>query len=620
MCGIVGYISEHDLPLDEQIAALRHRGPDNEAVETYAVCGRKIGFGHTRLSIVDLTVEAHQPFHSADGQYSIVYNGEIYNHRELRRRLEQEGIQFRTNSDTEVLLAMYAHFGPAALKQIDGIFAFAIIDRIRGVLFCARDHLGIKPFYYHTDGTRRSFHFASELKALFKFDSVPKQIATDGITEFLFNGWVYEPDCGLEGIKKIPPGHWMTIDLESHALDVAEYYNAVDSRPPQDTIQKLIEESIERQALSEVPIALFFSGGVDSTVIAAQLRNRLTSLTVRYAGSEMAAAGLQDDFAFGSRIAKVLGLDLQIEDLEVKQLAPDEILEQIRSICRGIEEPISDFTYYPSRLLSERARAKGNKVILSGMGADEMFLGYPRYLAVRYRSLVRLFTPIIRLAGPVLRKIPSLSKKIDRLVSFSQARDFAVGYSHLIGYFSLKEISKLVRNPGAIDAYREKSAQLLKPASGLDDTKKAMYLDLYGFLAHNFVVSDKASMAHSIELRVPLATKDILSKNIHEPTHRMIGFVCLKKILKEMLTDVLPRRLVYRRKTGFNPPLDGMMHLLGKSRLQTILLDGHISRYLNTKPVADLIEMHFAGQANHTYKLWQLLYLHYWIEFIQEQV
>jgi len=606
--------------LNEQVAALRHRGPDHNAAETYEVLGRKIGFGHTRLSIVDLTAEAHQPFHSADGQYSIIYNGEIYNHRKLRDQLESQGVHFRTNSDTEVLLALYARSGQAALKQLDGIFAFAILDRLRGVLFCARDHLGIKPFYYHADLEQGHFYFASEIKALFKFDSVPKRIAAEGLTEFLFNGWVYEPDCGLEGIKKIPPGYCLAIDLASQALEVSAYYNAAHSQPPESAVQQLIDEAIETQALSEVPIALFFSGGVDSTVIAAQLRNRMTSLTVRYAGSEMAVAGLQDDFAFGSRIAALLGLDLQIEEVEVKQKTAVDILEQIRGICRGIEEPISDFTYYPAYLLSKCARAAGNKVILSGMGADEVFLGYPRYLAVRYRSLLRWLTPIITLSRPVLRKLPSLSKKIDCLISFARSKDFAVGYSHLIGYFSSQEIKALVKQPETIDAYRRKTCELLKPAENLDDTKKAMYLDLYGFLTHNFIVSDKASMANSIEMRVPLVTKDILSKNIHEPTRRLMGLACLKKVLKEMLKKVLPRSLVYRRKTGFNPPLDGLIQSLGKDRLRTILLDGDISRYLHTAPIADLVDMHFAGQANHTYKLWQLLFLHYWIEFIQEQM
>ena len=619
MCGIVGYVNKRELSLKKQVAALPHRGPDNAAMETFSRCNRKIGFGHTRLSIVDLSAEAHQPFHSADGRYAVIYNGEIYNHRELRSHLEEKGVHFRTNSDTEVLIAMYAHFGKAALKQLDGIFAFALLDLVRGKLFCARDHLGIKPFYYHTNRTRQTFYFASEIKVLFEFDDVPRKISTAGITEFLFNGWIYEPECGLEGIYKIPPGHSLTFDLETGETQVEVYYNAVESQPPANTVKELVHEAIELQALSEVPIALFFSGGIDSTIIAAQLRDRMTSLTVKYADNEMAAAGLQDDFAFGSKIAEILGLDLEVEELQLKQQDAGEILAQIRSICRGIEEPISDFTYYPAHLLSERARAKGNKVILSGMGADEVFLGYPRYLAVRYRVLLRWLTPFIKLAGPVLRKIPSLSKKIDRLLSFSRASDFAIGYSHLIGYFSSKEIQELVRSPETISVYGKKTERLLKPAQSLENTKKAMYLDLYGFLAHNFIVSDKASMANSIELRVPLVTKDILSKTIHEPTGRLIGLGCLKKVLKEMLTSVLPHNLVYRRKTGFNPPLDSMMQLLGKDRLQTILLNGHLSRFLHKTPIANLIDTHFTGQANHTYKLWQLLYLNYWIEFIHEQ-
>ncbi len=618
MCGIVGYISPDHTPLDQQVAALRHRGPDYEASELYDTCGGKVGFGHTRLSIVDLTAQAHQPFHSEDGQYSIVYNGEIYNHLSLRARLEKNGVTFKTTSDTEVLLAMYARFGEKALAQLDGIFSFAILDRNRNELFCARDQLGIKPFYYFENLTRQCFYFASELKALFKFTPVPKRISSDGITEFLLNGWVYEPDCGLEQIKKIPPGHWLSVNLRKHTLRIEPYYNVVTTPPPRDTIQNLVHASIETQALSEVPIALFFSGGVDSSVIAERLRDRLTSMTVRYAGNEMAAAGLQDDFTYGSRIAELLGLDLQVEDLEIKQQAADDILEQIRSICRGVEEPISDFTYYPSLLLSERARRSGNKVILSGMGADEMFLGYPRYLMVRYRSLLRWLAPVLRLAGPVARKLPSLAKKFDRLLSFVNAKDFAMGYSHLVGYFSLDEIKGLIKNPDTIVPYQEKLKGLLAPANRLDDTKKAMYLDLFGFLAHNFIVADKSSMAHSIELRVPLATRDILSKNFHEPVNRLMGFVCLKKSLKQMLTGALPRSLVYRRKTGFNPPMDGMIRLLGRTRIRSLLLGGYLNQYLNTSSVDSLIEQHFSGVANNTYKLWQLLYLHFWMEFIQE--
>lgn len=615
MCGIVGYIGKSKFPLDSNLDLINHRGPDSRGTHYHRLGKSYIGIGHVRLSIVDLTSRANQPFFSNDGNYIIIYNGEIYNLDSLRADLEKKGYAFRSKSDTEVLLNMYIQYGYKLFEHLDGMYAFSILDLQKKRLICARDHLGIKPLYYYYNKRDYIFCFASELRALFYFDSVPKTVSQRDITEFLFNGWLYEPNTGYSDILKVPPGNFLSINIENFSIKQTEYFNLSKSRQVSNSVEELVRESIELQSRCEVNTGLFFSGGLDSTVLADQLRYSINAITVKYNKDELVAGGITDDYFYAEQIARLFGLNLEVEKFVLTNQNREEIIKQIKSTCEGVEELISDFTYISSERISERAKKRGYKVVLSGMGADELFLGYPRYKLVKYRQFFKLFFPIALIFRSLINKFKSLSKKIDRYLAFCRENNFGMAYSNLIGYFSKEEISRLVKDENTITSYNEKINGLLKNVRGFPDIKKAMYLDLYGFLSHNFIVADKSSMKNSIELRVPLATKKIAVKNFHDDSANSIDLFNYKKSLKNILKNKLPRKIINRKKAGFNPPMDEMITILGKDTLIGIFNEGNIEEYLNTDYAFELIERHFNNFENNTFKIWQLLYLNYWLKY-----
>ena len=610
MCGIVGYIKSNKIDLRRQISSIKHRGPDASRDCYYNIEGRCIGLGHNRLSILDLGQHANQPFASIDNRRVIAYNGEIYNFIELREILILKGFKFRTDSDTEVLLTAYECYGSKVVNYLDGMFAFCILDLKESKMFFARDHLGIKPLYFYHNKKNKEFYFSSELKGLFSFDEVPKKISKDAIAEFLFNGWLYEPDTGFEEVYKIPPGGKILVDLKSMDVQQSVYFD-VSKKANASTlnIDEIISDSVHKQCRSDVPLGVFFSGGVDSSDIASMVSNA-QCLSAAYNDDDIKESGMGNDYYYSKVIAKILNLSLK--KVELKEELND--LDIIKDTVIHNEELLSDFTYRISKDISTSARKLGYKVMLSGMGADELFGGYDRYKAIRYKKIYRLISLPMMPFKKFLKKIKGVDKKIDRFFSFVKERDFCYSYSSLIGSFSLNEIENLLIDTSGIEKYHKKINKYLDRVSGKTDYKKAFYLDLYGFLSHNFMVADKSSMQASIELRVPLATKDILVKNFYKKDSDIFNFNSTKKDLKLILHNLIPSKIVNRRKTGFNPPMDGLINRIGKDRIRKILLSKGLSKYINTESLNTLIERHFRGEDNNTYKLWNLVYLSVWIE------
>jgi asparagine synthase (glutamine-hydrolysing) len=610
MCGIIGYISLNKISLDKPLESIKHRGPDASNQCHYTIEKQRIGFGHTRLSILDLGQHANQPFRSIDNRYVITYNGEIYNFIELKESLILKGFTFRTNSDTEVLLSAYECYGNKVVNYLDGMFAFCILDLKEGKVFCARDHLGIKPFYFYHNKNNKEFYFSSELKGLFSFDKVPKKISKDAIAEFLFNGWLYEPDTGFEEVYKIPPGGKIEIDLKSMDVQQNIYFDvSKETNISTFDIDKIISDSIHKQCRSDVPLGIFFSGGVDSSVIASKVSDA-PCLSASYNNDDINDSGMGDDYYYSKVIAKILNLSLKKVKLEEESNG----LDGIRDTVIHNEELLSDFTYRISEEISISARKLGYKVMLGGMGADEMFGGYDRYKAVRYKKLYRLIAFLMMPFKRLLKKVKGIDKKIDRFFTFVKERDFCYSYSSLVGSFSLNEIENLLVDTSGIERYHKKINKYLNRVSDETDYKKAFYLDLYGFLPHNFMVADKSSMQASIELRVPLANKDILVKNFYRKDSDIFNFNSTKKDLKLMLNNLIPSKIINRRKTGFNPPMDGLINRIGEDKIKKILSSKSLGKYINTKSLDSLIVEHFHKETNNTYKLWNLVYLSIWIE------
>ncbi len=610
MCGISGFVANQKIDLKNSLDAMAHRGPDAIGEYYYDYNSVSVGLGHRRLSIIDLSSNANQPFHSIRDEYSIIFNGEIYNYAQLKSDLVKRGYEFLSNSDTEVLLYMYVEYGAEMLNLLNGIFGFCILDKKNHQIFIARDHLGIKPIYFYQ--STDLFAFASEIKALEQIAGVKKTIDNEQLTEFLLNGFIYEPDTGFKEIKKIKPGSYILLDFSADGLKATEtvYWMPRKNNFNPEEFESLVNQSIREQTVSDVPLGVFFSGGVDSSIILSELRGETHAFVVKASEEEYQNAGMTSDYDYATKIAKIFNTDLEAITLaKGETLDSETFLNYIDYLSKATEEPIADFTFIASLQLSRETKKRGYTVMLSGMGADELFGGYPRYKLVKYDSLFSIVKPLVNL---LFAKVSFFKKKIERFNSFLKERDFIFRYTSLVGVFSKKEVGDLLISGPSFKRYSDKLTKIITPFSHESNLKKAMVLDLYGFLSHNFMVADKSSMLASQELRVPLATKDLFEMGFTLPDSKLISLSKTKLPLRKMLLKNLPSSIVNRRKAGFNPPMDGAVNDLGKEKALNYMERNGLFTFLNKTEVERVLNDHFSNRANNTYKIFQLLYISSW--------
>jgi asparagine synthase (glutamine-hydrolysing) len=609
VCGISGVITTEPVRgLENSLIAMQHRGPDADGAWHGVVGSYNIGLVHVRLSVVDVRPSSNQPFFSDDGHCILIFNGEIYNYRLLREQLRALGHRFATESDTEVLLYAYAEWGIDCVRRFDGMFAFALLDRRQRQLYLVRDPLGIKPLYVWADGAA-SMAFASEIRGLRPL--VGGAIEPDPATfaEFLLNGWLYEPNTGFRSVQKVLPGEFCRISLDCGAMQRTIYYDPLSRPAPKSSFEELLAESVGLQSRADVNVGLFYSGGLDSSVLASASRD-IEGLFVDYSGEKAA----NDDGIYARLIADRLSLRFKVIRHDPAAEGPEAVLADFRRVARGTEELIADYTYSASDLLSKNARAAGYKVMLSGIGGDELFAGYPRYILARYRSMVRKCLPALRLTASALRKRPSMEKRMERLLRFSADGRFIRAYTSLIGYFSEQEVSLLLGTADACERFWSWTETIGKRIEHLSPLKQAMYLDRFGFLPHNLMVADKSSMANSIEIRVPLMAKSLAEFGFSLADGGLLDYRGGKIPLRSLLRKRLSDEMVDRPKSGFNPPLDRKIFVLGYERIVEILKRGPISRVVDMDFCRSLVRAHFSGKANQTYKIWQLLYFNFWLE------
>jgi len=616
VCGITGFISNSTSTeeIAESVRRIAHRGPDADGTVIGKLGDMTFGLGHTRLSIIDLDKRANQPMSSQDNRFWLTYNGEIYNYLELRTELETIGYQFRTDSDTEALLHAFAHWGVDSFRRLRGIFAAVILDTRTGSVFLLRDQMGVKPLYYHLTDDGELF-FASELAALFAYNAVPQSVNDDDLYEFLNCGFVWEPHTGFRDILKVEPGNYALFNRGR--LEKQAYFSLDENTrlANQSDLATSIRSACNEQLVADVPVALLFSGGTDSTVIANETRDKVQALFMRYNDHETIKAGQVNDKAFVQAISDKLELETSENDFTVSPQNADDFLFSIKSLADEIGEPISDYTYSASKDICGLARSRGFKVVLSGMGGDEAFAGYPRHLLVYLLANRSILTPILGVLRTLLRKIPRISKKISRLMSYLSEEDFALAYCRTLGYFSDAELKALVPHHHEKKlSFKNRLSGFLDPVGRATRLKKALRLDYHGFLAHNLTVADRSSMRVAVEMRVPLLDHRLYVQATNLSDWTLLRHFRTKAVLKRLLRPRLGKTLAERPKTGFNPPLDGHIDGLGKERLAELLTTGPITRYLNTDVISRLLDDHFAKRENNTYKLWQLLFLRFWLE------
>jgi asparagine synthase (glutamine-hydrolysing) len=567
MCGLTGFFGRFPV---ERIYAMNalvaHRGPDDEGYWVDQAAG--VALGHRRLSIIDLRPEGRQPMMNEDGTIQIVYNGEIYNYRALRAELEAKGHRFSSRTDTETIVHLYEEEGIDVMRRLNGIFAFALWDARRRRLLLARDHLGVKPLYWSE--VPEGIVFASELKALLPFPEIPRRLDPVAVHQHLSYIWAASPHTMFEGVKKLEPGYRLVVE-EGRVRRHDSYYDLPyhgtrqnGSRADREQqVRYRLAQAIERQMMSDVPLGAFLSGGVDSTAIVALMRRvsgeRIRCYTIDF-GEEQADEN-PHDLPWARLVATHLDVDLQ--QIRVK---PD-VVDFTERMVYMLDEPQADPACINVHLICEQARADGYKVLLSGAGGDDIFAGYRRHVALSLERYWAWLPHAVRRA--IARRartmhIPSrLSRRTqkylfyadrpsdERLMSYflwtpdDVLQDLFCGdlRAALSGYDPLEPLRRsLERIPGEPNALN-----------------RMLYLEGKHFLAdHNLNYTDKMSMAHGIEVRVPLLDVDLVDYVAGLPASDKLDGTRSKAIFKDAIRPYLPTALagvLTRPKTGFGAPL-----------------------------------------------------------------
>lgn len=604
MCGIIcswGFPNDN---FNKSLESIRHRGPDGQGFSAFHIGTQSLILGHVRLSILDLDERSGQPF-SVDNVLHLSFNGEIYNYKELASEF-LAGVNLTTDSDTEVLWWLLKKHGLGILDKVNGMFAFVLFNQKTGDLTLVRDSLGIKPLYISTLNDGR-IAIGSEIKAI-QVLGIEPIVSRRDVAEYIQFGFINEPSTGFDNIKKISPGEIRTINLTSNVTTKTQ----IDlNKRPQDNIDKIVETSIKIHQRADVPQCLFFSGGVDSSVLLTHMReNHVTPIIWTNDRKETKEAGFTNDSDYARAICAELSLDY-VEVSQPKTSA--SFLQDIRDVAVGVEELIGDYTYIASRDLCQEARKNDFIVAQSGMGADEMFGGYSRYLAFKY---IARYSRWLQIITPLLKLIKS--KKSGRLMSAILAKEIWNKYFSLISVFSSNEIEELLGSELLFDL--EKHKKTLWQQGKLDSNlKTAMNCDRLGFLSHNFIVADKSSMQASVEMRVPLVTQEIYKWFLSATDDDLVKRLELKSSLRAILYKGLNPSFFRRKKAGFNPPLDPRIRELGEEQIVQVLEDSPIFEYINAVPARRIVEKHFDTHENNSYKIFNLLYLAEWLKHYQKR-
>ena len=620
MCGIIAVVSDAKIKLAESLSKIKHRGPDATGEYYTIIEDYHVSLGHVRLSIIDLDESSNQPFESKCGQYALVFNGEIYNYKKIREQLKIEGSSFDTNSDTEVLLKAYIAWGTASFDTLNGMFAYVLLDKVNNKFFVVRDQLGIKPIYYSYDESTSLLCVSSEIKGFSPLGINPKINPAD-FYEFMANNWLYEPDTGFENIRKVRPGGYLEFDIIKKDLVETIYFDLLSTQNKKNKfcqmkIENTISSEINLQLNADVPLGIFYSGGNDSALIAAESKNlgkNVSALFSQYSKKDIKLCGIADDSPFASEIANQLDLNLQKYHFNYDSYG--STLDEIIASSVALNEVLNaDFTCLSSNMISDKARAANFKVMLSGMGADEIFSGYPRYILFRSFKFFFISSYFIKPFKNLLRKVPSFSKKVDRffnIMNVFKKASFPEFYSYIIGSCSKIELDSMFKSDEFSVNAQQKYSGFDEKVKDLSLLKKALYMDFHGFLSHNFSVADKSSMDKSIEMRVPLATKDLALLMFNCPDKMLCKRFKTKPVLKKRLSKFIDNKLVNRRKTGFNPPLDQLLNSTSPANIKSKL--NNLGAYMNIEYLESLVDEHYSGVRNRSYQLLQLLYLEKWV-------
>lgn len=636
MCGIAGLIAVNpEARIGAMLESIAHRGRDDEGVWTSASMderGRRACLGHRRLSIIDTSAAGHQPMLSEDGRYALSFNGEIYNYRELRRELEARGQRFRTDTDTEVLLAAFALWGAECLPRLNGMFAFVIWDEQERTLTLARDRLGIKPLYYARVPESGAFLFASEAKAILASGLVKPALDLEGLNQYLTFLWTPDPFTLFAGIRKLAPAHVLTLRdgetmSESEWWDVS--FDEIEEGRSEDWWRERVLETMDRvigmEMVSDVPLGSFLSGGIDSSVIAALMKNhssgrRIRTYTIGIESDDLRYDIIPDDVVWARRVGQLLDTDYQ-----ETMLKPD-VAELLPKLIYHMDAPVIDMAI-PSYLVSRAAR-EHLTVLLSGMGGDEVFAGYPRKLAMKIAGVLDTVPGFVRrpLIGAMAAALPGglpgkLTAPLRNAKKFARSAglEFEERYLGYGTYFTngakeqlyTDDLRKATRGMDAYSEHRRYFARVRNAAP----LNRLLYVDLKTFLpCLNLETTDKTSMAATLEVRVPLLNYELVELAARMPVHLKLRGLKRKYILKRAAETLLPRDVVWRKKAGFGAPIRSWLRGPLRPLVDDLLSEETVKRRGLFRPeeVRRIIAANLSGREDYNLQVFQLMTLELW--------
>lgn len=638
MCGIFGLVNYKRKIEESEILSssnlLEHRGPDDSGYEIIEQENSNILLLHRRLSILDLSPLGHQPMKSEDGNYLIILNGEIYNFKEIRKELENFGYKFKSNSDTEVALYSFIKWGPECIKKFIGMFAFAILDKINQKIFLFRDRPGVKPLYYYFDND--VFIFGSELKPFYVIPEFAqkKQIDVDALALFFIYNYIPAPYAIWQNVKKLLPGHWLEYDIRKKQSNIIKYwdvydfynqpisYDKLDENAILEELEKLLVSSFKYRLVSDVPVGIFLSGGLDSSLVTALLQKnsteKLKTYTIGFYENE------ENEAPYAKKIAEYLGTDHHEHYCSI-----NDALNIIPNLPYYYDEPFADPSMIPTTLVSKIARQYVT-VVLSADGGDEIFGGYSKYISItsKISNLKKLnnifnnnilYSLIENLSLQFNRKFTetSFAMKFRKLVEVSNGKLTSARYLDIISQnFSEIEIKSLMNNLGFRKPYTYFNSE--NELKNISDLNKIMAVDYKTYMVDDILVKvDRATMSVSLEGREPLLDHRIIEFMAKLPDTYKIRDGKTKYLMRKILEKHIPKELWERPKQGFAIPGNHWFHNELKYLFDEYLINSNRSSgLLNKKYVNNIVSNYFNKyNKNSNYlRIWSLLMWEMWFK------
>jgi len=617
MCGILGYLGPGDKSLEGAFEAsldsMAARGPDDFGIHSEELGDESLCLGHRRLAILDLSPGGHQPMVSNRTNRILLFNGEIYNYKELRVLLEQRGFRFHSDSDSEVLLASYDAWGITCLERLNGMFAFSIWDPQERSLFIARDRLGIKPLYYSTQNA--TIAWGSQLLPLTKLPNLNVELDPERLNDYFGFGYFPWDSTPLKGFNKLPPGHYAIYEASPQNLTVTPYWSANDSTTVNENVSaeeakhevhKLLEKAVKRRLLSDVPLGAFLSGGIDSSLVAslasANSSTKLKTFTIGFSVAD------KDEAPYAKEIAKYLG-----SDHHELYITPSHLLDSFEEIVSMYDEPFVDSSLIPTLILAKFAKEHVT-VGLSGDGGDETHFGYGHYQKSakwhKFSQNPQLFRKAIQLGFRLSR-----NPQLNRWSGFLLKENIAEFMIHQIGDTRSGLVGDIEKTMGAT-----RMRQLFEDFQG-EAPAYPLVADISQFLPDDLLVkTDRASMAHSLEVRVPLLDHEHVEYSMGLPLSIRCPNYNGKHILKSILEDYIPRPLWERPKKGFSVPLNEWFRqdLSNWSKEQLAGDTSWSNGFVDPPTIERLQTEHMNKQFNNARQLWALIILKNWIKRLEK--